>query len=166
MRENFRGSLDSLPGFGYNDSRRALQTCGFARLLRFFLRNRHLAEWRFLLSVNLIDTVIHRMWNVNVIGISNTPFRKVWRNRLPNLPRPSGPLRDGCILSFWHFRGNMPECPGFREIPAEAASPKPGQAAFGLDAYRLLPAISAAVAPSPRAVTIWRISFLRMSPTA
>lgn len=41
------------------------------------IRNRHLAEWRFLLFT-LTVTVQNRTWKVNVIGMTITPFRVVW----------------------------------------------------------------------------------------
>ena len=49
--------------------------------LLVYTRNRHLAEWRFLLFIRIVN-VYPKIWNVTVIGIEHTPFRVVWRNRL------------------------------------------------------------------------------------
>ena len=46
-------------------------------VLGYLNRNRHLPEWRFLL-LTLIVIVQFRTWNVNVIGMTITPFRVVW----------------------------------------------------------------------------------------
>ena len=51
---------------------KALPDSGSARRFLFWLRNRHLAEWRFLLFTVTV-TVYPKIWNVNVIGITSPP---------------------------------------------------------------------------------------------
>ena len=64
----------------YNQRRKGRCDKRFAqfRFTSYYGRNRHLAEWRFLLFT-LIVTVHFRTWNVNVIGMTITPSWVVWQ---------------------------------------------------------------------------------------
>ena len=76
--------LDIHPKHAIMNIEKALPRSGSALLGFYCSRNRHLAEWRFLLFTRIV-TVQNRTWNVNVIGIATPPFTGAWRNRLFSL---------------------------------------------------------------------------------
>ena len=51
------------------------------QLLVIYLNNRHLAEWRLLLSTQIV-MVIPNTWKVSVMGMHITSFRSMMANRL------------------------------------------------------------------------------------
>ena len=81
--------------YNSNIKRRCQKRLRPLRLL-VYTRNRHLAEWRFLLFT-LIVIVYPKICNVTVIGIEHTPFRVVWRNRLFTL--------GNTLVSVYRIRG-------------------------------------------------------------
>ena len=65
------------------------------------IRNRHLAEWRFLLFT-VIVIVYPKLWNVNVIGIETPPFGWCSGTAFFRLAMPCSeePQKPTCLTVF------------------------------------------------------------------
>ena len=69
--------IDFSAACGIISMKRALPISGQLKVNSFLWnRNRHLAEWRFLLFTQIV-VVILPIWNVSVIGICSPPLRSV-----------------------------------------------------------------------------------------